>query len=86
MINLQNPYKSRGGDGDGPGNHYADVDSLGRSWVCSPAGVVGEARVRSRSRSPAVVIGGARCSREGVPLRCAPGVASTRRWRQLCVE
>jgi hypothetical protein len=27
--------------------------------------------VRSRSRSPAAVISGARCSREGVPLRCA---------------
>jgi hypothetical protein len=42
--NLQNPCKSGGGDGDGLGNHCGDVDSLGRFRVCSPAGVVGEAR------------------------------------------
>lgn len=42
---------------------------LGLFRVCSSAVVVGGARVRSRCRSPMVVVGGARLSREGVPLR-----------------
>jgi hypothetical protein len=62
--------QSGGGDGGRPEDLHADVDSLGRSKVFSPAGVIGGARVRSRSRSPAVVVGRARFSREGVPLQC----------------
>jgi hypothetical protein len=48
-------------DGGGLGNRRADVDSLGRSRV----------RVRSRLHLLVVVVGGVRCSPEGVPLQCA---------------
>jgi hypothetical protein len=56
------------GEGGRPENPRADVYRLGRSRVRSPAGVVGGARVRSRFRSPAAVIDGARFSQGDIPL------------------
>jgi hypothetical protein len=57
------------GEGGGLRNRRADVYIVARCRVCSPTRVVGGARVRIRVRSSTVGVGGARSSREGVPLR-----------------
>jgi hypothetical protein len=61
----------RGGTREGGGlwNRRADVYSLGRSRVCSPAEVTGGVRVRSRFSSPVCVAGDARSGWEGILLR-----------------